>query len=195
MILEYAEGGDLGEYIEEKVKDKDRIKANCFHEALVVTEQIINALDFIHNLQIVHRDLKPANVFVIDKKRMHVKLADFGIALSGSALQKDIDVSMMSMTSLRAPGDNTAPELFNFDDGEKYSKKADVYYIGKIIDKLLQPVNDTNNPCKKSDDNEVEKVIENHMVFLKEAIKRCNRDLVELTEDDKKANEKKEEKD
>ncbi len=46
-------------------------------EALKITQQILQALQALHDLGIIHRDLKPSNVFLT---RHGVKLLDFGLA-------------------------------------------------------------------------------------------------------------------
>ncbi|KAL5370185.1 Ser/Thr protein kinase [Cryptosporidium parvum] len=43
--------------------------------------QIINSIQFLHNLGIVHRDLKPENI-LINEDNLQIKIADFGLARS-----------------------------------------------------------------------------------------------------------------
>ena len=40
--------------------------------------ELVNAVEYIHNLGIVHRDLKPENILL--DPQMHLKLNDFGTA-------------------------------------------------------------------------------------------------------------------
>ena len=42
------------------------------------TAEIVNALEYMHNLKILHRDLKPENILL--NKDRHVKITDFGTA-------------------------------------------------------------------------------------------------------------------
>jgi eukaryotic-like serine/threonine-protein kinase len=50
--------------------------------AIDIVRQIVGALDFAHRQGILHRDIKPENILIQDGEAL---LADFGIALSGSA--------------------------------------------------------------------------------------------------------------
>ena len=45
-----------------------------------MTKQILNALDFIHNLRLVHCDLKPENIFITrsPQEDLHAKIGDLG---------------------------------------------------------------------------------------------------------------------
>lgn len=147
--------------------------------------QVIDSLDFLHNLQIVHRDLKPSNVFVVDKDKLHIKLADLGIALAA----KDVDISCMSMTTIRAP--ETGADLalyvnFNVDDKNEYKKSSDVFYIGQVLEKLLEIVRNPVHPPPKTENAELKEIEEIHLMYLEEAIRRCKRDVGDQKEEDKK---------
>ena len=57
------------------------------------------------------------------------------------------------MTRIQGPGDHIAPELYEMgvvDDDKKklYAKTADVYYFGKVFEKLMQIIDDPNTPSK-----------------------------------------------
>lgn len=69
--MEYAEGGELFEYIVSKSRLRER-------EAWKFFQQIISGVEYIHKLKIVHRDLKPENL-LLDKNK-NIKLVDFGLS-------------------------------------------------------------------------------------------------------------------
>ena len=71
LIMEYAPGGELFDYIvtNQRVKEKEACK--FFH-------QIISGVEYIHKLNIVHRDLKPENLLLGSKKE--IKIVDFGLS-------------------------------------------------------------------------------------------------------------------
>jgi 5'-AMP-activated protein kinase, catalytic alpha subunit len=71
LIMEYADGGELFDYI---VKKK-RLDEN---EAIFFMQQILSGVEYIHKNGIVHRDLKPENL-LLDSNR-NIKIVDFGLS-------------------------------------------------------------------------------------------------------------------
>lgn len=64
----------------ETVKDRlDRERQLPVDEAVQITRNVAEALDYAHRRGIVHRDIKPANILLQDGKPL---LSDFGIALA-----------------------------------------------------------------------------------------------------------------
>jgi len=69
--MEYVRGRNL--------QDRLRVEGPVpLDEALSITAQVLDALDYAHRLKTVHRDIKPANILV--GRDGSVKLADFGLA-------------------------------------------------------------------------------------------------------------------
>ena len=66
LVLEYVEGGELGDYIskiritlgEQPERHLEEEKSRFFFQ------QIIQALDYCHKAGIIHRDLKPENILL-----------------------------------------------------------------------------------------------------------------------------------
>ena len=73
MIMEYAGGGELFKYVEEKGKINEI-------DARKIFLQIVNAMSYCHNRGIVHRDLKLENVLFKNQGELIIKVVDFGIA-------------------------------------------------------------------------------------------------------------------
>lgn len=74
MLME-AGDTDLAKVLSSKQKNKQQTYNPFFYR--LIWQEMLEAVDYIHNNRIVHGDLKPANfVFV----KGHLKLIDFGIA-------------------------------------------------------------------------------------------------------------------
>jgi len=71
LIMEYASGGELFEYIVSSGRVQEAEACRFFH-------QIIAGVEKIHMMQIVHRDLKPENLLLDDHR--NIKIVDFGLS-------------------------------------------------------------------------------------------------------------------
>eukprot|EP00397_Hematodinium_sp_SG-2012_P009631 GEMP01009722.1.p1 GENE.GEMP01009722.1~~GEMP01009722.1.p1 ORF type:complete len:354 (+),score=64.48 GEMP01009722.1:101-1162(+) len=71
LIMEYANGGELFDYIVANVRVKER-------EACKFLHQIVSGVDKIHECGVVHRDLKPENLLLDEKN--NIKIVDFGLS-------------------------------------------------------------------------------------------------------------------
>jgi len=71
-------------YIEgETLRDKlNRESQLSIDEAVKITTEVADALDYAHRNNVIHRDVKPENILLHDGRAM---VADFGIALAVSA--------------------------------------------------------------------------------------------------------------
>ena len=124
--MEYIDGGELFDYIEE---------AGCLEEdeAVWIFRQIVAALLHCHRLGITHRDLKPENILVtknIDpvtgSPNPQIKLVDFGMAAL-QPLGRNLTTPCGSMHY-------AAPEVFE----KRYDgAKVDVWSLGVIFYVML----------------------------------------------------------
>lgn len=71
LIMEYAERGDLMQFVRSREKLEESQAANLFL-------QIVEAIEYIHSVGVAHRDIKPTNILLT--KDLQVKLADFGLS-------------------------------------------------------------------------------------------------------------------
>lgn len=71
LIMEYAQGGELFDYIVANHRVKEPEACNLFN-------QIIAGVEYLHKLNIVHRDLKPENLLLTNDKV--IKIVDFGLS-------------------------------------------------------------------------------------------------------------------
>ncbi|KAG1377600.1 hypothetical protein G6F61_006591 [Rhizopus arrhizus] len=121
LVLEYASGGELFEYIlaHRYLKEKD---AKRFFA------QIISSVQYMHKCKIVHRDLKLENI-LIDKNR-NIIVTDFGFANQFSTAADD----MMS-TTCGSPC-YAAPELV-VNAGLYAGSAVDIWSCGVILFAML----------------------------------------------------------
>lgn len=68
--MEFAENGELSDYIESRNKLPEEEAAKFF-------KQLIEAVRYLHEIGCAHRDIKPSNILVDWRK--DIKLIDFGL--------------------------------------------------------------------------------------------------------------------
>ncbi|EGR29846.1 protein kinase domain protein [Ichthyophthirius multifiliis] len=119
IIMEYADGGDIGKIIKES-------KGKYLNENQIIDwfTQICLALKHVHDRKIIHRDLKGQNIFLT--KNNLIKLGDFGIA---RVLTKTID---KAKTMVGTPY-YLSPEII---ESKPYSFKTDIWSLGVILYEL-----------------------------------------------------------
>ena len=71
LVLEYASGGELFDYliIHGRMKEK---------EAAIKFRQIVSAVGYCHKQRVIHRDLKAENLLL--DAEFNIKIADFGFS-------------------------------------------------------------------------------------------------------------------
>jgi 5'-AMP-activated protein kinase catalytic alpha subunit len=71
LIMEFASGGELFDYIVAHQRVKEKEACRFFHQMLAGIEKI-------HEMNVVHRDLKPENLLLDENQ--HIKIVDFGLS-------------------------------------------------------------------------------------------------------------------
>jgi tetratricopeptide (TPR) repeat protein/predicted Ser/Thr protein kinase len=118
IAMEFVEGKNLHQYVQEKEKLAAR-------EAVNIMIQACSALDAIHEKGIVHRDIKPDNILIA--KGGLVKLMDFGLAKGQGSRLTGANV-VMGTPSYMAPEQGR---------GEDVDARADIYAIGLVLHEML----------------------------------------------------------
>ena len=121
LVLEYVDGTLLREHLRQHAPLQ-------VEEAIGITVQIADALQYCHEHGVIHRDLKPENILI--EADGTVKLVDFGIAL----LQGARRLTFRRLTSGFGTPDYMAPEQVQGDRGDA---RTDVYALGVMLFEML----------------------------------------------------------
>ncbi|CAO3652762.1 unnamed protein product [Mucor hiemalis] len=134
FVLEYVRDGELFQYIKDSKKFTE-------DETRFIFWQLFHAIHFLHLSNIAHRDLKPENVIMADKKKLHVKVSDFGLAKTEERNQ--------SFDSQCGTPNYVAPEVLNPVGDRAYDKQCDMWSLGVMLYICLcgyPPFSDENGP-------------------------------------------------
>ena len=102
-------------------------------EAVRITREVADALDYAHRQGVIHRDIKPENILLHDGRPM---VADFGIALALSAAAG----GRMTETGLSLGTPHyMSPEQATAE--KELSNRSDIYSLGCVLYEML-----TGNP-------------------------------------------------
>lgn len=141
FVMEYVEGMDLHRLIRHSPPDAP--------QALRITAQICEAMQYAHEMGVIHRDIKPANVLVTPDGR--VKLVDFGLATKPADFVSEpqepapaeefdpTDPQGLLARRFTRPGsavgtpDYAAPEVY---DGAA-DERSDIYALGIMLYEML----------------------------------------------------------
>jgi 5'-AMP-activated protein kinase catalytic alpha subunit len=124
LIMENADRGELFDYIVAHQRVEEPQACFFFH-------QIIDGVDYLHQMEVTHRDLKPENLLLQNSSRgLIIKIVDFG-------LSNTHDRGRKLKTACGSPC-YAAPEMIA-GNGEKYYEgpKADLWSVGVILFALV----------------------------------------------------------
>ena len=131
LVMEYAEHGDLGAWLESRGAQPERFVR---HEIAAILE----TLDVLHRGQAMHRDLTPFNVFVCEDECL--KIGDFGIA-THQASRRGVTADAFNFLN--------APTEIAWGKVRKWQQKDDIYQVGQLIAMLLR--GDIHKPMRSKD--------------------------------------------
>ena len=118
IAMEYLEGYTLEALMKRNLKPNYRIIAS-------IMQQVCSALEYAHGAGIVHRDVKPANIMVLDD--FHIKVMDFGIALTQSASITQTGVTMGTPNYI-------SPEVVQ---GKQATAASDIFNLGVVLYEMI----------------------------------------------------------
>ncbi|KAI9308399.1 kinase-like domain-containing protein, partial [Cunninghamella echinulata] len=117
IVLEYASGGDLFEYVLSRHSLEEEEAAKLF-------AQLINSVKYMHLKGVVHRDLKLENILFSDQEKTKLIVTNFGFANNE---KKDL-----LSTSCGSPT-YAAPELVFLETNGYHGPTADIWSCGVIL--------------------------------------------------------------
>src|SRR4051812_323709 len=127
MVMEYLEGHDLGQLLDER-------GSLALPWAVELTLQACEALAEAHSIGIVHRDVKPTNLFVTwrpDGSAL-IKVLDFGISKSliAGAMQLTQTQSLLGTPAYMSPEQMRSARLVD--------ARTDLWSLGTVLYELLE---------------------------------------------------------
>jgi serine/threonine protein kinase len=119
IVMEYIAGQSLDRLLSEQSK---KLPVDT---ALLLTEELAEALDHAHGQGVIHRDMKPANILVTQEG--HAKIADFGIAKMNLA-HMTVQGRMLGTPAYMSP-----EQL----EGEQVDNRSDLFSLGAILYRMV----------------------------------------------------------
>ena len=127
MVMEYLEGHDLGQLLDQR-------GSLALPWAVELTLQACEALAEAHSIGIVHRDVKPTNLFVTwrpDGSAL-IKVLDFGIskALTGTAMALTQTQSLLGTPAYMSPEQMRSAKSVDI--------RTDIWSLGTVLFEMLE---------------------------------------------------------
>ncbi len=122
MIMEYLEGPQLKDYIQQNYNPKEPL-------AIVpLFLQLLDAVEFIHSKGVIHRDIKPANVIITHPftRNPKLKLLDFDVA-------KDLNSENTVTITNQQMGTITYMSPEQIESSKHIDKRSDIYTLGVVL--------------------------------------------------------------
>ena len=124
LVMEFVAGTDINTHIqEEQIQD--------WYTLEPLIEQLLDAIEYIHQQGIIHCDLKPSNILVAFEDTPQIKIIDFGAAQNIGQIEPH---RMYGTPYFMAPEQCHSPHSID--------ERTDIFAIGKLIQRLLE-----NNLC------------------------------------------------
>lgn len=119
IAIEYIEGLSLKDLLQKAAPLPPGV-------ALAITDQILQALAFVHQHHVIHRDVKPGNILLSSAGQ--AKLSDFGLA------QIEAEPTVTQQGALIGTPAYMAPEQIS---GERLDGRTDLFSLGAVLYEML----------------------------------------------------------
>ena len=133
MVMEYLEGGDLAQWLQQR-------GALPIEQATEFVLQALEAIAEAHGLGIVHRDLKPANLFCSMRSDglLSIKVLDFGISKVRSLNATGSQMAMTAAASVMGSPFYMSPEQMR--SSRDVDAGTDIWALGICLYELITGV-------------------------------------------------------
>lgn len=135
IVMELLQGVALNDYLNQFGGKIDT------DFALMIANEVGNALRSLHEQNIVHRDVAPDNIFICSGKEIKIKLMDLGAAKLADSTDEAIDIILK-------PGYSPAEQ---YDNSKNIGPWTDIYALGATLYVMLtgvKPDESTNRKIK-----------------------------------------------
>lgn len=135
IVMELLQGVALNDYLNQSGGKIDT------DFAIMIANEVGNALKSLHEQNIVHRDVAPDNIFLCSGKEIKVKLMDLGAAKLADSTDEVIDIILK-------PGYSPAEQ---YDNSKNIGPWTDIYALGATLYVMLtgvKPDESTNRKIK-----------------------------------------------
>ncbi|KAF0694884.1 Aste57867_14259 [Aphanomyces stellatus] len=100
----------------------------------IVWQQMLQAVNYIHNKRVIHGDLKPANFLFVNGA---LKLIDFGIAKAISNDTTNVVLDQVEGTANYMPPEVASSSLYPSESPKKVGRAGDIWSLGCILYQIV----------------------------------------------------------
>ena len=136
IVMELLQGIALNEYIAQNGRNND------IDFALLVANEVGNALKSLHENSIIHRDVAPDNVFICSGKDIRIKLMDLGAAKLADSTDEVIDIILK-------PGYSPTEQ---YDNSKNIGPWTDIYALGATLYMMVTGIKPDESTNRKIND-------------------------------------------
>ena len=139
IVMELLHGVALNDYL---IQSGGRIDIDF---ALMIANEVGNALKSLHAQNIVHRDVAPDNIYICSGKDIKIKLMDLGAAKLADSTDEVIDIILK-------PGYSPTEQ---YDNSKNIGPWTDIYALGATLYVMLTGVKPDESTNRKINDEVV----------------------------------------
>lgn len=148
IVMELLHGVALNDYLNQSGGKID------IDFALMIANEVGNALKSLHEQNIIHRDVAPDNIYICSGKEIKIKLMDLGAAKLADSTDDVIDIILK-------PGYSPTEQ---YDNSKNIGPWTDIYALGATLYAMLTGVKPDESTNRKINDEVVAPHLLNSLV-------------------------------